>query len=216
MTEEIPMSAITPTSTVGLELAGVELTELGAVVTGPIDQAAVVDALGRLSRNEAWTRWTVGDLFLALAAAADEELTDEPAGAGRAAAYVAVASLGFSASWLNQAIVVSERVPVGVRRVGLSWGHHRVVAVEDVPSADQGRWLGLAVANSWSVKQLEAAVDEWRRRDQDELDLGEPDAPPRIPPSALARIVEAAALASDGWVLVHPGDWAVRVPGQGS
>lgn len=204
------MTMIEPTAG-QLELPGLEVSELGARVVGPVDVDAVTTALGRLSRGESWTRWMAGDLFLALAAQHDVEHPDEPEGAGVAAAYVAVAPLGFAQAWLNQAIAVSQRVPVDHRRPGLSWGHHRAVAVDDVPAGDQSMWLGWAVANGWSVRQLEAAVEEWRGRDQEKLDL--PDPPPRIPSAAVARIVEAAALSPDGWVLVHAGDWAVRVPG---
>lgn len=196
-----------------LELPGLEVSELGAWVVGPVDVDAVTAALGRLSRGETWTRWMAGDLFLALAAAYDLEHPGEVEGAGVAAAFVAVSPLGFAPAWLNQAIEVSRRVPVDRRRAGLSWGHHRAVAVDDVPAGDQGMWLGRAVANGWSVRQLEAAILEWLSADQGQLEL--PDPPPRIPPAAVARIVEAAALTDDGWVLVHVGDWAVRAPGAG-
>lgn len=201
------MTAIEPQQQ-ELELQGVEFTDVGATIVGPVDVAQVAVRLSRLASSESWTRWVVGDLFLAIVAAHDGD---------RAPAYVAVAGAGFTAAWLNQAVAVSERVPVHLRRASLSWGHHRVVAVDGVDAAVQDRMLGAAVAGGWTVRQLEEAVARWLRRDQAVLDVGDDEtAPvPRLPRRVVAAMFEAAGLSPSGWVSVHPASGRVRAISEG-
>lgn len=189
-----------------LTLPGATVTNVGVEIVGPVDPDNVLANLGRLQRSDAWTRWAVGDLFLALVAAHDGD---------HAPAYVAVAPLGYPANWLNRVIAVAERVPHPNRRAGLSWSHHQAVAVDIVAVDEQSRWLGLAVANGWSVRQLEQAIVDHLMRDQDQLDLDDDDDPVEALPVAklsrevVATIFEAAALSPSGWVRLHPASGQV-------
>lgn len=191
---------------VQLTLPGATVTAVGVEIVGPVDPDSVLANLGRLQRSDAWTRWAVGDLFNALVAANDGD---------PAPAYVAVAGLGYPPNWLNRVIAVADRVPHPNRRPGLSWSHHQAVAVDIVPVDEQSRWLGLAVANGWSVRQLEQAIVDHLMRDQDQLDLDDDDDPIEALPVAklsrevVATIFEAAALSPSGWVRLHPASGQV-------
>ena len=205
---------LAPGPALQLTLDGVELCETGATITGPIDPAAVVAGLHRLSRAETSTRWWVGDLFLALAAHEDE-----------AAAYRAVAPLGYSASWLSTSIEVARRIPLAHRHAGLAWGHHEQVARDCIGESFAGdeldhddhmaavnRWLDQAAEAGWTIREMTAHVDAWEHRAQLQLPgTGGPAPRPfKMPPAVTRRIGEVLAMDADAWVLVHPSTGEVR------
>lgn len=183
-----------------LELPGATVTDVGVDIVGPVDVDQVVANLGRLQRSDTWTRWAVGDLFNALVDAHDGD---------PAPAYQAVAGLGYEANWLNRSAAVAHRIPHGHRRPGLSWSHHVAVAVDHLPVDEQPRWLGLAVANGWSARLLEAAIADHVAGPRDELGLEERPPAPKLPRNVVATIFEAAALSPSGWVKVHPASGQV-------
>ncbi len=181
-----------------LQLPGATVTAVGVDIVGPIDPDRVLAGLGQLRRTDTWTRWAVGDLFAALVAHHDGD-------AGPA--YVDVAGLGYEPAWLNRSALVAQRVPHAHRRAGLSWSHHVAVAVDTVPVDQQPRWLGLAVANRWTARQLEAAITAAATPPTDELPLDDPGEHPPAPKlgrDVVAAIFEAADLSPSGWVKLHP------------
>lgn len=206
-----PAEGPAPADQLALDLPGVTVTDVGLSFVGGLEGdtaiAAAVRALGRLARSEAWTRWAVGDLFLALRAAHDGD--DAPV-------YVALAGAGsWSPAWLNQAIEVSDRIPLEDRRPGLSWGHHHVVAIDALDGEQRSSWLGLAIANRWSVATLGQAVATALSQQEQLEGMGDPDGAggsprPKLGAAVVARIFEAAQHSPDGWVRLHPQSGQVR------
>lgn len=192
---------IHPVPAVQLELDGIEITDTGASVTGPVEPGRIEAALGALSRGESTMRWVVGDLVLAL---------DDAQGA--AETRVAIAGLGYSQAWLASSIEVARLVPAAHRRAGLAWGHHEVAARLELD--EQQLWLGQAEAKGWTIREMAGKVDQWLARDQgglDGVDGGAPVPPWKVPPVLARRIGEIVAMDADAWVLVHPKTGEARV-----
>lgn len=199
-----------------LSLDGIELGASGATVVGPIDPAAIVAGMSHLSRAESWTRWVVGDLFLALAAHHGDD----------ALAIQAVAGLGYDPAWLSTSIEVARRIPAAHRHGGLSWGHHEQVARDCIGESFDGdpldhdghmaavnRWLDRAAEAGWTIREMRHHVDEWENRAQLPLPGvggGGSSRPYKVPPVVVKRIGEVLAMDPQAWIAVHPSTGEVR------
>ncbi len=187
-------------------LPGFDVTPLGARQTGAIDVGATVAHLVRLGRAGAAWRWILGDMVLALA--------DGPDGEDLATAWRTVADLDLDdRPSLMKSVAVAKMVPYERRRSELSWSHHEAVAgIEDAET--QAEWLGAAVVNGWTVRQLReelaAAV-----ADDDEEPLFEVAPSTKMPPK-VARAIEAAFAEGLARAVVVRPDWTWRVLGDDS
>ena len=188
-------------------LPGLELTPLGATITGTIDRDAILGRL-RLYRGfgASW-RWLMGDLVCALAADHDGDL---------AYAWQQVADEDLDTrSSLSRSVAVARMVPLPRRRARLSWSHHEAVLAADPrrqhsPPIEEGDdrdlLLGRAEAEGWTVDQLERHIAEMCAEPQEPL----PDMPKRAPwrapatLTALDRVLgshPAAVVRADGTVV---------------
>lgn len=157
-------------------LPGLELTPLGATITGTIDRDAIIGRL-RLYRGfgASW-RWLMGDLVCALAADHDGDL---------AYAWQQVADEDLDTrSSLSRSVAVARMVPLARRRARLSWSHHEAVLAADPRRQhsppievgdDRDLLLGRAEAEGWTVDQLERHIAEMCAEPQEPL----PDMPKR-------------------------------------
>jgi len=122
-----------------LEQSGA-LTRVGLLLPVNITDSeyeALGFALGEAQRS---IQFAIGDYILA-----GEHLFGQEA-------YQLQESLGISVEQRRQYVRVSERIPIGRRRVELTWSHHREVAAMD--PADQDAWLEDAVTNGWNKQEL--------------------------------------------------------------
>jgi hypothetical protein len=81
---------------------------------------------------------------------------------------------GFDPGYLRNVKWTCSRVELSLRSDKLSFTHHSLVAPCD--PADQKKWLGKAVANHWTVKELREAMHEGEEAgdsDGDAEDLGD-------------------------------------------
>lgn len=190
-------------------LPGIELTALGARVTGAVDQGAVLTRLRMYRGFGASWRWLMGDLVCSLAAEHDGDL---------AYAWQLVADEDLdSRSSLSRSVAVARMVPFERRRAGLSWSHHEAVLAADTrrqhsPPIEEGDerdlLLARAEAERWTVDRLERHIAELHAEPQDPL----PGVAPSKPPwratstlSALDRVLGshgAAIVRADGTVAV--------------
>lgn len=191
-------------------LPGLELTPLGAKVTGTVDQGAVLTRLRAYRGFGASWRWLMGDLVCSLAAGHDGDL---------AYAWQLVADEDLdSRSSLSRSVAVARMVPLDRRRASLSWSHHEAVLAADprrqhstpIEQGDErDLLLERAVTERWTVDRLERHIAEQHAGDQDPL----PDMPPSRPPwrapktlTELDRVLgshDAAVVRADGTVTVH-------------
>lgn len=185
-------------------LPGFDVTPLGARQTGAIDVGATVAHLLRLGRAGAAWRWILGDMVLALA--------DGPDGEDLATAWRTVADLDLDdRPSLMKSVAVAKMVAYERRRSELSWSHHEAVAgIED--GETQAEWLGAAVVNGWTVRQLREEIAASYDEDDDEP-LFEVAASPRMPPKVTHAIEAAFADGLARAVIVRP-DWTWRVLGE--
>lgn len=174
------------------QLPGLELTAIGARVTGPHEPDALVDALTSLRRAEAAWNWIAADLVL--------ELIAEH---GHATALQQVAALDLSQAHLARCIAVATRVPFERRRPELTWSHHEAVARCDDDT--QTIWLDRAVTGGWSVRHLADMIADSVEPD-DELDL---DPKPLV--VKLPTVARASALLAG-----NPGRWLRWQPATGA
>lgn len=193
-------------------LPGLELTPLGARITGPIDQAAVLARLRSYRGFGASWRWLMGDLVCSLAEEHDGDL---------AYAWQLVADEDLDTrSSLSRSVAVARMVPLARRRPGLSWSHHEAVLAADPrrqhsPPIEEGDdrdlLLGRADAERWTVDDLERHIAERAAPLQDPL----PDMPPKPPwrlpafAAALDRVLgshPAAVVRADGTVVAFDAD----------
>lgn len=159
-------------------LPGLELTPLGARVTGAVDQAAVLTRLRMYRGFGASWRWLMGDLVCSLAVEHDGDL---------AYAWQLVADEDLdSRSSLSRSVAVARMVPLERRRAGLSWSHHEAVLAADPrrqhstpieEGDDRDLLLGRAEAEGWTVDKLETHIAGMHAEPQDEL----PNMPARPP-----------------------------------
>lgn len=153
-------------------LPGMDITPMGATLTGVIDQVATVDYLTRLRSVGATWRWLVGDLVLALADATD-----------LATAWREIAGLDIDdRPSLLRSIAVAKAVPLTERRAELSWSHHAEVAGID-DADERAEWLGAAVVNGWTVRQLHDALAEPSDDDEHQGEMV-----PHVPPKVIRAI----------------------------
>lgn len=160
-------------------LPGLELTPLGAKVTGVVDQAAVLARLRMYRGFGASWRWLMGDLVCSLAAEHDGDL---------AYAWRLVADEDLdSRSSLSRSVAVARMVPFDRRRASLSWSHHEAVLAADTrrqhsPPIEEGDdrdlLLERAVAERWTVDRLERHIAEMHAEPQDPLPGVTPPKPP--------------------------------------
>lgn len=195
-------TALTPlTDAAAPELPGLELSELGARTTGTIEPATVLAHLGHLRRVGAAWRWIVGDLVLALAAEAGDDL---------AAAWQQIAALDLDdRPSLMKSVAVAQRVPLERRRAELSWSHHEAVA--GLPATQQEEWLAGAIVNGWTVRHLrDALADAAAAEEPSPAQLGDPDASHRrrLPRATLSALEDLWAQQPDAAVVLHSdGSW---------
>lgn len=74
---------------------------------------------------------------------------------------------------------VAKRVELSTRVDNLSWAHHRLVA--PLPAKEQTEWLGVAVENGWSTRDLERELRYARRGVKIEAIAGESKLAGRYP-----------------------------------
>lgn len=174
-------------------LPGIEVTPLGATLTGVLDPVATVGYLTRLRSVGATWRWLVGDLVLALADATD-----------LASAWREIASLDLDdRSSLLRSIAVAKAVPLAERRVELSWSHHAEVAGID-DAEERAEWLGAAVVNGWTVRQLHDAMSA----PSDEPDDDQGELLPHLRPAVVRAINDLWSSDPDAVVVLRSdGTW---------
>jgi hypothetical protein len=86
----------------------------------------------------------------------------------------AINDTGFDPGYLRNLKYVCHQVELSLRSDNLTFSHHALVAPCD--PADQKKWLGKAVANHWTVKELREAMHEGEGAgdiDGDAEDLGD-------------------------------------------
>lgn len=99
-----------------------------------------LDKLARIS--EYVLPWLIGDWVVA-----GEELFDER--------YAqAVDFTGYTYGRIANCAWVARRVPINMRKKGLTFAHHEAIC--SLPNEERDRWLEMAVERFWTVRELKA------------------------------------------------------------
>lgn len=132
------------------EIEGIEFGDMDAAVTGQdLDAREWLSALGEIASAHQATAWWLGDLL-----AYGEDMKMSYAEAAEATGY-AVGSLRNMAS-------ISRQVSPEVRRPGIHWRTHKVVAPLADPD-EQSRWLELAEIKGMTSDDLALAIKSEQR-----------------------------------------------------
>lgn len=138
-------------------------TTIGLTIDGDITEEQLLKAVDVIERREKGYQWQLGDALLEVETRYPRRLEEliEPAGEERREKD--------GHATRKQAKQIASRYPQGTRVPSLSWTHHRVAAFID-PLEERLQWLGLAVENNWSSRDLEKAIREANKDDDGSTD----------------------------------------------
>lgn len=140
---EVPGRAVIPTDE-GVWIGNFCVTSTGLLITDQLTEQEWRDFFPAVSSIQSSLSWLYGDYF-----ACGQNLFQHT--------YEEMATFtGLKADTIEVYASICRNVPKLIRINSLSFGHHRLVA--SMPEEAQTEWLGRAVENGWSVKQMAKAI----------------------------------------------------------
>lgn len=109
-----------------------------------------------------------------------------------------------SRSMFESEMWVFRKVPIENREEKLSWSHHRSVAA--LNPKDQKKYLAKAVQNGWTKRELDEALEDFKRKKKGQESKNNANELQTCCPAIKSMVENGSVVENDGHYYIQPAD----------